>query len=172
MVLGSPTEEGDALRVVLALKDEQEDVLKAAAAAGVRREAEMILLGRESGAMTKFRDDLKPLKALVRVIDDKTELMRLCKRPAPGADRAVKFDKDDNADDMLSYCGREAIVRRVSKSRRAYDLWIKREGEWQAEYFPFNACILVDEDGAPSDDDIQSPDELDPDDRSDAESDS
>ena len=172
LVLGSPTEEGDALRVVLALKDEQEDVLKAAAAAGVRREAEMILLGRESGAMTKFRDDLKPLKALVRVIDDKTELMRLCKRPAPGADRAVKFDKDDNADDMLSYCGREAIVRRVSKSRRAYDLWIKREGEWQAEYFPFDACILVDEDGAPSDDDIQSPDELDPDDRSDAESDS
>ena len=49
---------------------------------------------------------------------------------------------------------------------------MKREGDWNAEYFPFDACILVDEDGAASDDDIQSPDELDPDDRSDAESDS
>ena len=72
-------------------------------------------------------------------------------------------------DEMLAYCGREAIVRRTSKSRRAYDLWIKREGEWYADYFPFDACILVDEDGAASDDDIQSPDELDEDDESDAE---
>ena len=75
-------------------------------------------------------------------------------------------------DEMLAYCGREAIVRRTSKSRRAYDLWIKREGEWYADYFPFDACILVDEDGAASDDDIQSPDELDEDDESDAEADS
>ena len=70
---------------------------------------------------------------------------------------------------MLAYCGREAIVRRVSKSRRAYHLWIKREGTWHFHYFPFDACILVDEDGAPSDDDINSPDDLDSDDESDAE---
>ena len=72
---------------------------------------------------------------------------------------------------MLAYCGREAIVRRVSKSRRAYHLWIKRDGAWYAHYFPFDACILVDEDGAPSDDDINSPDDLDSDDESDAEPD-
>ena len=108
----------------------------------------------------------QPLKALVRVIDDKTELTRLCQRPAPGADRAVKFDED-----LLAYCGREAIVRRISKSRRAYDLWVKRGGSWYADYFPFDACILVDEEGAPSDDDIQSPDEVDSDDESDAEPD-
>ena len=117
--------------------------------------------------MTKFRDDLKPLKALVRVIDDKTELTRLCQRPAPGADRAVKFDKDG----VLACCGRDAIVRRVSKSRRAYHLWIKKDGTWYCGYFPFDACIIVDEDGAPSDDVIPDPDELDSDDESDAEPD-
>ena len=42
---------------------------------------------------------------------------------------------------------------------------------WYAHYFPFDACILVDEDGAPSDDDINSPDDLDSDDESDAEPD-
>ena len=72
-------------------------------------------------------------------------------------------------DDMLAYCGREAIVRRVSKSRRAYHLWIKREGTWHFHYFPFDACILVDEDGAPSDDDILSPDDSDSDDSSDSD---
>ena len=91
---------------------------------------------------------------------------------AQGADRVVKFPEEAAVPPMLAYCGREAIVRRFSKSRRAYHLWMKREGTWYAHYFPFDACILVDEDGAPSDDDIQSPDELDPDDRSDAESDS
>ena len=122
--------------------------------------------------MTNFRDDLKPLRAIVRVIDDKAELTRLCKRPAPGADRAVKFDDEDNRDSMLAYCGREAIVRRTSKSRRAYHLWMKREGAWYAHYFPFDACILVDEDGAPSDaDDILSPDDSDSDDSSDSDRD-
>jgi hypothetical protein len=171
LVLASPTEEGDALRVVLALKDEQKDVLQSAAAAGVGHEAEKVILGRTTGAMTNFRDDLKPLRAIVRVIDDKAELTRLCKRPAPGADRAVKFDKDDIVDDMLAYCGREAIVRRTSKSRRAYHLWMKREGAWYAHYFPFDACIHVDEDGAPSDDDILSPDDSDSDDSSDSDRD-
>ena len=71
---------------------------------------------------------------------------------------------------MLAYCGREAIVRRVSKSRRAHHLWMKREGAWYAHYFPFDACILVDEDGAPSDaDDILSPDDSDSDDSSDSD---
>ena len=131
-----------------------------------------IIGGRESGAMTIFRDDLKPLKAIVRLIDDKAELTRLCKRPAPGADRVVRFDDDDKRDSMLAYCGRQAIVRRVSKSRRAYHLWMKREGAWYAHYFPFDACILVDEDGVPNDNDILSPDDSDYDDSSDAESDS
>jgi hypothetical protein len=66
------------------------------------------------------------------------------------------------------------IVRRTSESRRAYDLWVKREGRWYTDYFPFDACILVDEDGAPGDDDILSPDEVqegDTDDESDAEPD-
>ena len=74
-------------------------------------------------------------------------------------------------DDMLAYCGREAIVRRTSKSRRAYHLWMKREGAWYAHYFPFDACIHVDEDGAPSDDDILSPDDSDSDDSSDSDRD-
>ena len=66
--------------------------------------------------------------------------------------------------------GGHSIVRRTSKSRRAYDLWIKREGEWYADYFPFDACILVDEDGAPSDaDDIPSPDDSESDDSSDSD---
>ena len=170
LVLASPTEEGDALRVVLALKDEQKDVLQSAAAAGVGHEAEKVLLGRTTGAMTNFRDDLKALRAIVRVIDDKAELTRLCKRPAPGADHVVKFDDDDKRDSMLAYCGREAIVRRFSKSRRAYHLWMKREGTWYAHYFPFDACILVDEDGAPSDaDDIPDPDDSESDDSSDSD---
>ena len=71
---------------------------------------------------------------------------------------------------MLAYCGREAIVRRTSKSRCAYDLWIKQGGRWCANYFPFDACILVDEDGAPSDaDDIPSPDDSESDDSSDSD---
>ena len=70
---------------------------------------------------------------------------------------------------MLAYCGRQAIVRRFSKSRRAYHLWMKREGTWYAHYFPFDACILVDEDGVPNDDDILSPDDSDSDDSSDSD---
>ena len=42
---------------------------------------------------------------------------------------------------------------------------------WHFHYFPFDACILVDEDGAARDDDINSPDDLDSDDESDAEPD-
>ena len=49
---------------------------------------------------------------------------------------------------------------------------MKREGAWYAHYFPFDACILVDEDGVPNDNDILSPDDSDYDDSSDAESDS
>ena len=71
---------------------------------------------------------------------------------------------------MLAFCGREAIVRRASKSRRAYHLWMKREGTWYAHYFPFDAFILVDENGAPSDaDDVLSPDDSDSDDSSDSD---
>ena len=119
--------------------------------------------------MTNFRDDLKPLKAIVRVIDDKAELTRLCKRPAPGADRVVKFPEEAAVPPMLAYCGREAIVRRTSKSRCAYDLWIKQGGRWCANYFPFDACILVDEDGAARDDEIIAPDDSDSDDSSDSD---
>ena len=68
---------------------------------------------------------------------------------------------------MLAYCGREAIVRRTSKSRCAYDLWIKQGGRWCANYFPFDACILVDEDGAARDGEIIAPDDSDSDDSSD-----
>ena len=124
------------LREALALRDQHKGVLTKAAAAGVTREVKSILLsGRTRSPMTAWRPDLKA-GAIIRLIDDRDELKRLFRRPAPGSQKAIGWR------DHLRLAGREGRVRAVVKKYRAYKVDISCIS-WTYCMVPFDACILI-----------------------------
>ena len=127
--------ECDVLREALALRDQHKGVLTKAAAAGVTREVESILSGRTRSPMTAWRPDLKA-GAIIRLIDDRDELKRLFRRPAPGSQKAIGWR------DHLRLAGREGRVRAVVKKYRAYKVDISCIS-WTYCMVPFDACILI-----------------------------
>ena len=127
--------ECDVLREALALRDQHKGVLTKAAAAGVTREVESILSGRTRSPMTAWRPDLKA-GAIIRLIDDRHELKRLFRRPAPGSQKAIGWR------DHLRLAGREGRVRAVVKKYRAYKVDISCIS-WTYCMVPFDACILI-----------------------------
>ena len=128
--------ECDVLREALALRDQHKGVLTKAAAAGVTREVESILLsGRTRSPMTAWRPDLKA-GAIIRLIDDRDELKRLFRRPAPGSQKAIGWR------DHLRLAGREGRVRAVVKKYRSYKVDISCIS-WTYCMVPFDACILI-----------------------------
>ena len=129
--------ECDVLREALALRDQHKGVLTKAAAAGVTREVESILLsGRTRSPMTAWRPDLKA-GAIIRLIDDRDELKRLFRRPAPGSQKAIGWR------DHLRLAGREGRVRAVVKKYRAYKVDITEMSYTTSCMVPFDACILI-----------------------------
>ena len=127
--------ECDVLREALALRDQHKGVLTKAAAAGVTHEVESILSGRTRSPMTAWRPDLKA-GAIFRLIDDRDELKRLFRRPAPGSQKAIGWR------DHLRLAGREGRVRAVVKKYRAYKVDISCIS-WTYCMVPFDACILI-----------------------------
>ena len=129
--------ECEVLREALALRDQYKGVLTKAAAAGVTREVESILLsGRTRSPMTAWRPDLKA-GAIIRLIDDRHELKRLFRRPAPGSQKAIGWR------DHLRLAGREGRVRAVVKKYRAYKVDITEMSYTTSCMVPFDACILI-----------------------------
>ena len=128
--------ECDVLREALALRDQHKGVLTKAAAAGVTREVESILSGRTRSPMTAWRPDLKA-GAIIRLIDDRDELKRLFRRPAPGSQKAIGWR------DHLRLAGREGRVRAVVKKYRAYKVDITEMSYTTSCMVPFDACILI-----------------------------
>ena len=126
--------ECDVLREALALRDQHKGVLTKAAAAGVTHEVESILSGRTRSPMTAWRPDLKA-GAIIRLIDDRDELKRLFRRPAPGSQKAIGWHH-------LRLAGREGRVRAVVKKYRAYKVDISCIS-WTYCMVPFDACILI-----------------------------
>ena len=129
--------ECDVLREALALRDQHKGVLTKAAAAGVTREVESILSGRTRSPMTAWRPDLKA-GAIIRLIDDRDELKRLFGRPAPGSQKAIRLGPWP---DYFRPEGREGRVVGVSEKYRAYRV----SGRGWKMRWPFDACILIDE---------------------------
>ena len=129
--------ECEVLREALALRDQYKGVLTKAAAAGVTREVESILSGRTRSPMTAWRPDLRA-GAIIRLIDDRDELKRLFGRPAPGSQKAI-----DNGPwpPFFRPEGREGRVEGVSEKYRAYRV----SGRGWKMRWPFDACILIDE---------------------------
>ena len=127
--------ECDVLREALALRDQHKGVLTKAAAAGVTHEVESILSGRTRSPMTAWRPDLKA-GAIIRLIDDRDELKRLFRRPAPGSQKAIGWSH-------LRLAGREGRVRAVVKKYRAYKVDITEMSYTTSCMVPFDACILI-----------------------------
>ena len=129
--------ECDVLREALALRDQHKGVLTKAAAAGVTREVESILLsGRTRSPMTAWRGDLG-FRAVIRLIDDRDELKRLFGRPAPGSQKAIRLGPWP---DYFRPEGREGRVESVAKKYRAYRVSVAGIGKC---IVPFDACILI-----------------------------
>ena len=133
--------ECDVLREALALRDQHKGVLTKAAAAGVTREVESILLsGRTRSPMTAWRPDLKA-GAIIRLIDDRDELKRLFGRPAPGSQKAIRLGPWP---DYFRPEGREGRVVGVSEKYRAYRVSGRgMNGREMKMIWPFDACILI-----------------------------
>ena len=130
--------ECDVLREALALRDQHKGVLTKAAAAGVTREVESILSGRTRSPMTAWRPDLRA-GAIIRLIDDRDELKRLFGRPAPGSQRYI--GPRGPWPDRFRPEGREGRVESVVEKYRAYRV----SGRGWKMRWPFDACILIDE---------------------------
>ena len=126
--------ECDVLREALALRDQHKGVLTKAAAAGVTHEVESILSGRTRSPMTAWRPELRA-GTIIRLIDDRDELKRLFRRPAPGSQKAIGWSH-------LRLAGREGRVRAVVKKYRAYKVDISCIS-WTYCMVPFDACILI-----------------------------
>ena len=133
--------ECDVLREALALRNQHKGVLTKAAAAGVTREVESILLsGRTRSPMTAWRPDLKA-GAIIRLIDDRDELKRLFGRPAPGSQKAIRLGPWP---DYFRPEGREGRVVGVSEKYRAYRVSGRgMDGSLMKMIWPFDACILI-----------------------------
>ena len=133
--------ECDVLREALALRNQHKGVLTKAAAAGVTREVESILLsGRTRSPMTAWRPDLKA-GAIIRLIDDRDELKRLFSRPAPGSQKAIRLGPWP---DYFRPEGREGRVVGVSEKYRAYRVSGRgMDGSLMKMIWPFDACILI-----------------------------
>ena len=135
--------ECEVLREALALRDQHKGVLTKAAAAGVTREVESILSGRTRSPMTAWRPDLRA-GAIIRLIDDRDELKRLFGRPAPGSQKAIRLGPWP---DYFRPEGREGKVEGVSEKYRAYRVSGRDRvsGRGMTMIWPFDACILIDE---------------------------
>ena len=118
------------------LKLQQDALLKRGADAGAGVVAS-VLGGEKTGfpPMPAWRE-LRVDQSVIRVIDDPTELERLCNRNAPGADRCVSWNSS-----MARCCGKFYVVKANSFGGKGYAIANPDGGaSWR---FPFNAVSLV-----------------------------
>ena len=88
-----------------------------------------------SDVMIAWRN-LREGHSRIRVLDDVTEVKRLCQRVAPGA----MLPSGWHGGLKPSMCGQVYVVRGTSEASLSYLL-----GDHSTYYFPFDACILVEE---------------------------
>lgn len=131
----APSAESSMLLKALDIRAQVDKLVQEADAAGIVGLGDFVKghstpNGGIGATMKKWRDDLRSGVDVVRIINDARELERLCRRPAPGSDKAV-----DYCAGMEELCGRCFVIGQTDKEDRSIEIC-------PSHFFvPYDACI-------------------------------